>query len=42
MNFNATVGPSKWFLSNIPSSSSTCTISTLDGLADQLSCCSGI
>jgi hypothetical protein len=34
MKFNATVGPSSRFLSNIPSSSSTCTILALDGLAN--------
>jgi hypothetical protein len=34
MKFSATVGPSSRLLSNIPSSSSTCTISALDGLAD--------
>jgi hypothetical protein len=34
MKFNATIGPSCRFLSNIPSSSSTCTISALDSLAD--------
>jgi hypothetical protein len=42
MKFNTTVGPSIRFLSNISSNSSIYTISTLDGLADQLSGCSGI
>jgi hypothetical protein len=42
MKFRATVGPSSWLLSNNPSSSSTYTISALEGLVDQLSCCSGI
>jgi hypothetical protein len=42
MKFNATIGPLSWLLSNIMSSSSTYTILALDGLPDQLSCCSGI
>jgi hypothetical protein len=42
IKFNATVGPSSWSVSNIPSSSSTYTILALDDLADQLSCCSRI
>jgi hypothetical protein len=42
IKFNAIVGLSGWFLSNIPSSSSTSTILALDGLADQLSYCSRI
>jgi hypothetical protein len=42
MKLVATIGPSIWVLSNNSSNSCTCTILALAGLANQLSCYSGI